>query len=327
MKTIYLFLAFFILSNTFAQERNYTFTKNQLLQVRKFSYSINPSILKSTQIKIVRYDTIKTITKEYAVILAENEGFKKDSIIAVQNSKPWNREKQFSKVKYYNLDPNPVKYDLKFVKKDTILVSGYTGIPKDYLTLSGTYKVLDKFYSKSGKENLYLLKEDIKNINIDLNYFYEMKNLNERSDLLLQNVETKEYIICNNSLLYEYEKTKTDEDLKIFNDGYLLWKTQYLELTKSAKSNVAICNSILKRNTFINALGQSVRNSDKISKKDKIDFNNNYDSITEKLNKLGTLEQDRKFYSYYLDNVKGNDGIEVASVSLFHSKASKFYIE
>lgn len=327
MKSIYLFLALLILSSTFAQEKTYTFNKNQLTQVRKFSYSINPLILKPASIKIVRYDTIKTITKEYAVILKENERFKKDSLIAVQNSKPWKRENQFSEVEYYNLNRNPTKYNLKFIEKDTVLVSGYTAIENDYLNLNGTYKVMDAFYQKYGSKNQYLLKENIKNINLELNSFYIMKNLNERSYILMQNIDSKEYILCNNSLLYEYENTKSDDDLKKFNEDYLVWKTKYLELSKSAKNNVAICNSIIKRNTFINALGQSVWNSDKVSKKDKIDFNNNYDLISEKLIKLGDLERERKFYNHYLDNTKDKEGIDVYAISLFQSKAKKFNIE
>ncbi len=320
-----LFLVLLVVTNTFAQEKTYTFSKNRLQQVRKFSYNINPLKLKQTSIKIARFDTVKTVTKEYAVILAENEEFKKDSIKAKQNNKPWDREKQFSKVKYYKLDPNPKKYDLKYNFKDTVLVAGFEGIEDHYLNLLGTYKVIDVFYQKITNKSHFILPENIKNINISLNNFYEMKNTGDRS--LLQNTETSDYIICSNSLLYEYEKTKSDEDIKKFNEGYLIWKTNYLELSKSAQNNIANCNLILKRNTFINALGKSVWNEDKISKKDKIDFNSNYDLITEKLNKLHLLEQERDFLSKYLDNVKGNEGTEVYGITLFQSKARKFDIE
>ncbi|MGR3792032.1 hypothetical protein ACUXZJ_14385 [Flavobacterium sp. TN-1] len=322
MTKFYLFLVLLIVSNTFAQEKTYTFSKNRLQQVRKFSYNINPLKLKQTSIKIARFDTVKTVTKEYAVILAENEEFKKDSINAKQNNKPWDREKQFSKVKYYKLDPNPKKYDLKYNFRDSVLVAGFESVEFDYLTLNGSFMKIEKYYQKNN--NIILLEENIKNINFKLNNFYEMNNTGRT---LLQNTETKEYILVSGSLLSEYENTKNEEDLKEFNDGYLIWKTKYTELTKSAENNIKICNSILKRNTFINVLGQSVWNADKISKKDKIEFNNNYDAITEKLSKLGVLEQERKFYSYYLDNVKGDEGLNVYGISIFHSTAQKFTIK
>ncbi|ENA1795744.1 hypothetical protein ABF176_002597, partial [Flavobacterium psychrophilum] len=137
-KSLLLISSFLIFSISFAQQKTVVFEKNRLVQVRKFSYSINPNILKQVSIPITTYDTIKTVTKEYAVILEENERFKKDSIVAKQNGKPWKREDQFSKVKYWKLNPKPVKYDLKFEKKDVENIVGFEKSEEfNYLNLSG----------------------------------------------------------------------------------------------------------------------------------------------------------------------------------------------
>lgn len=433
MTKFYLFLVLLIVSNTFAQEKTYTFSKNRLQQVRKPSYNINPLKLKETSIKIARFDTVKTPTPKYAIILEKIEKAKKDSLIAVQNLEIQEKEfkkiksieknlklfleskKKFKEKKYflitaqnisdslidkniietnygkksnynninkstlifsdndfnenfknkfselnssdddlimyyqdmisnistkskpklnfksqtfkmnYNVhDGEPEKYIIKNVFKDSILMTGFKGIEFDYLTLNGTYIKIDKFYQKN--KNIFLLEENIKNINFRLNNFYKIDD-SSGGGYLLQNNETKEFIIVNGSLTSEYERTKSDEDLKKFNDGYIIWKTKYIELTKSADNNIAICNSILKRNTFINVLGQSVWNADTISKKDKIEFNKNYDLITEKLNKLAVLGREEEFYNYFLDNVKGNEGLDVYAISGFHSIAKKFIIE
>jgi hypothetical protein len=429
MKTIYLFLVLMIASNTFSQEKKYTFSKNRLQQVRKFSYNINPMNLEKKIIKIARYDTIKKPTPQYQAILEKIEKSKKDSITELQKFKTkdllynrvqmiaenlkqyLNSEKKFKEKKdflikaqiisdslddkriietnwgsnsiydkngrssiiysdkefnsenkdifkdinssnkalnnYYssmvstilNLkkpsfdwkmpnyqmnynrnDGEPAKFNLILNFKDSISVNGLIGKEFDYLDLSGEYKVISKYYQKSSIQ--FLLSESIKNINLSKNNIYEMLD-----GTLLQNINTYEFIKCNPSFLSEYDLTKNDDELKKFNDEYLIWKTKYLSLTKSAENNITICNSILKRNTFINVLGQSVWNADKISKKDKIEFNNNYDAITEKLSKIGVLEQERKFYSYYLDNVKGDEGLNVYGISIFHSTAKKFTIK
>jgi hypothetical protein len=426
---IYLFLVLLIVSNTFAQEKTYTFSKNRLQQVRKFSYNINPMNLKKKIIKIARYDTIKKPTQQYQAILEKIEKSKKDSITELQKFKTkelsyirvqmiaenlkqyLNSESKFKEKKdflikaqiisdslddkriietnwgsnsiydkngrstiiysdkefnsenkdifkdinssnktlnnYYsnmvsnilNLkkpsfdwkmpnyqinynrnDGEPAKFEIILNFKDSISVNGLIGKEFDYLNLSGNYKVIPKYYQKSS--NQYLLSESIKNINLSKNDIYEMLD-----GTLLQNTNTYEYIKCNPSFLSEYDLTKNDDELKKFNDEYLIWKTKYLSLTKSAQNNVTNCNAILKRNTFINVLGQSVWNADKISKKDKIDFNNNYDSISDKLSKIGLLEQESQFYNYYLDNVKDNEGIEVYGISLFLNNARKFNLQ
>lgn len=428
MKNIIILLTILIATKTIAQDKTYTFSKNRLLQVRKFSYDINPLRLTHKSIKVIRFDTIKTPTRQYALILEQIEKSKKDSIIELQNfknqeieykkmisisdnlklflssgekfkekkkyleiaqfvsdslkdrksiettyggetiydreyksalifsSKDFNIEfkdqfkeinkndnalsnyykKMISNIQYrkpifnwktktfqmnYNSrDGEPKKFNITYNAKDTISVDGYEGSKFDYLNLEGTYKIVGQYYKKSNLE--FLLRENVKKIDVNLNNIYEMKD-----DNLLQNTENKEYVVINGSFISEYETTKSDEDLKNFTIGYLAWKTQYIGLTKSAKMNINNCNSILKRNTFINALGRSVWNPDKISKKDKIDFNNNLDKITEKLNKLGSLSEERKYYNYFLDNVKENEGIDVYGLSIFQANAVKFNLE
>ncbi|MBF6653978.1 hypothetical protein C3B47_14055 [Flavobacterium columnare] len=237
-------------------------------------------------------------------------------------------ETNFKLTQFDTIQPIKDKYNIQYKIKDTISIQALQeSTEMSYLNLDGTFKKIDVFFLKLSNPKTYVLKENLKEPNAKKNDFYEMRVLNESSILLLQNIETKKYFVCNNSLLIEYETTKSDDELKSFSDGYANWKTNYVNLTKSAKVNMSNCNAIIKKYSFVNALGKTVYNSSKIPKQDKINFNNNYDKIIEKLEELKKLESERKYLEKFLDNVKENEGLDVYQISLFISKTTKLNIE
>ncbi|ENA1795686.1 hypothetical protein ABF176_002533, partial [Flavobacterium psychrophilum] len=189
------------------------------------------------------------------------------------------------------------------------------------------YILIENFFEKSDEIDLYILKENLKSKNLENNGFLEVINPSEGYRILLQNIETKQYFVCKYSFLYEYEKTKSDVELKKFNDGYIAWKTKYNELTKSGTINMNNCNAITKKYSFVNVFGNTVLNASKIPKQEKVIFNNNYDKINEKLLEIGILERERDFLGKFVDNVKENEGLDVYKLSLYVSNVSKLNIE
>jgi len=84
MKNTFLILISFISFNSFAQEKEFTLSKEHSLELQK-SYGISfPDVFKllPKEINLQKFDKIKTKTKEYIQELKENETIKADSINA-----------------------------------------------------------------------------------------------------------------------------------------------------------------------------------------------------------------------------------------------------
>ena len=99
----------------------------------------------------------------------------------------WKRENKYLGSNYALNNDKIKKYDLKFEPKETVNIEGFTVEQEiDYLTLIGTFIKIDTILSKTETNNLLVLKSKLKGYNVELNKF------RETTDILLQNIESKE---------------------------------------------------------------------------------------------------------------------------------------
>lgn len=155
--------------------------------------------------------------------------------------------------------------------------------------------------------------------------------------------------IENKSIIYVMEENPIDLDLlsgdfiklpdnyMLSNEGipnrfvknelftYKTWKTKYLALLQSAQTNVNTCNAIIKKHTYLNRFGQKRYDSEKFTKQEKLTFNKNLDSLNEKLKKIGDLEDERNFLSYYNNKVSTVEATKSYSLSSFYNSTSRSY--
>ncbi len=106
---------------------------------------------------------------------------------------------------------------------------------------------------------------------------------------------------------------------------YKSWKTKYLGLLQSAQTNVNSCNAIIKKHTYLNRLGQKRYDSDTFTKQEKATFNQNLDLLKEKLEKIGDLEDERDFLSFYNDKASNEEAVKSYSISSFYNSTSRCY--
>ncbi|MEP6804653.1 MAG: hypothetical protein ABI892_09025, partial [Flavobacterium sp.] len=104
---------------------------------------------------------------------------------------------------------------------------------------------------------------------------------------------------------------------------YKTWKTKYLTLLQSAQTNVNTCNAIIRKHTYLNRIGQKRYDSEKFSKQEKLTFNKNLDSLSEKLKTIGDLEDKRDFLAYYNDKVSTVEATKSYSLSSFYNSTNR----
>ncbi|WP_026729481.1 hypothetical protein [Flavobacterium denitrificans] len=103
---------------------------------------------------------------------------------------------------------------------------------------------------------------------------------------------------------------------------YKTWKTNYLTLLQSAQTNVNACNAIIKKHTYLNRLGQKRYDSTTFTKQEKVSFNQNLDSLNEKLKKIGDLEDERDFLNFYNNRVSNVEATKSYALSTFYNSTS-----
>lgn len=106
---------------------------------------------------------------------------------------------------------------------------------------------------------------------------------------------------------------------------YKTWRTNYLTLLQSAQTNVNACNVIIKKHTYLNRLGQKRYDSTTFTKQEKASFNQNLDSLNEKLRKIGDLEDKRDFLAYYNDKASTAEATKSYALSSFYNSTSRSY--
>lgn len=106
---------------------------------------------------------------------------------------------------------------------------------------------------------------------------------------------------------------------------YKTWRTNYLTLLQSAQTNVNACNVIINKHTYLNRLGQKRYDSTTFTKQEKASFNQNLDSLNEKLRKIGDLEDKRDFLAYYNDKASNEEAAKSYVLSSFYNSTSRSY--
>lgn len=198
--------------------------------------------------------------------------------------------------------------------------------PVDLDVLSGDFIQLPYHY--------FLVNEEIKGkfiknelINEKHNYFESLKSNSDSFSIIKKSNTNDFFYIMSNRFIGQLEVENERTYFKNLGntEEYKLWKTNYLTLLKSAQTNVNTCNAIIKKHTYLNRLGQKRYDSATFTKQEKVSFNKNLDSLNEKLKKIGELEDERDFLSYYNDKVSTVEATKSYSLSSFYNSTSRSY--
>jgi hypothetical protein len=195
----------------------------------------------------------------------------------------------------------------------------------DLTALSGGFTELPESYSLINEDIAYKF---VKNELISRSNEYRNQRDEFNGFSIIKKSSTNEiYYVMSNKFIGQL-KIELD-DIKYKNLGnteeYKVWKTKYLALLQSAQTNVNTCNAIIKKHTYLNRLGQKKYDSETFTKQEKISFNQNLDSLKEKLNKIEDLEDEPDFLAFYNNKASTVEATRSYSLSSFYSNTSKSY--
>lgn len=183
-------------------------------------------------------------------------------------------------------------------------------------------------------DNYMLTYKEIPNRFIKNELFTEKdegyKNLGGSFDTfpIIKKISTDElFYVMSNQFIGQLEIEIRQANFKNLgnSDEYKAWKTKYLTLLQSAETNVNTCNAIIKKYTYLNRIGQKRYDSEKFTTQEKLNFNKNLDSLSEKLKTIGDLEDKRDFLAYYNDKVSTMEATKSYTLSSFYNNTSRSY--
>lgn len=237
----------------------------------------------------------------------------------------WKRENKYLGSNYALNNDKIKKYDLKFEPKETVNIEGFTVEQEiDYLTLIGTFIKIDTILSKTETNNLLVLKSKLKGYNVELNKF------RETTDILLQNIESKEYFLgtddlvnnfaINNELIEMCEKLNKNgfSTKQIDQDICIILGNQKIKLDDTVKEKI-------KKNdfAFITNLSKSIDKYKSLANQSKPIF----DKLSNHINsyRSGTLTKERLMI-WKQDNLKGQEILKQFNL-LFKSQSDIYYLD
>nr|WP_294927770.1 hypothetical protein [uncultured Flavobacterium sp.] len=134
------------------------------------------------------------------------------------------------------------------------------------------------------------------------------------------------YIMSNQFIL---QLTGVVERAKFQNLGntseYKMWKSKYLALLQSAQTNVNSCNAIIGKHTYLNRIGQKKYDTNTFTKQEKSSFNQNLDSLNDKLKQIGELENQRDNLSFYNNKASIEESVKSYNLSTYYNTTSRCY--
>ncbi|MFH6943969.1 hypothetical protein [Flavobacterium sp. FlaQc-50] len=194
----------------------------------------------------------------------------------------------------------------------------------DLNTLSGDYILLPDHYLLINKEieDKFIKNELVteKHENFDI-----LKGSFDRFSIIKKSSTNELFYVMSNRFIGQLEIETDDANFKNLGNTaeYKAWKATYLTLLQSAQINVNTCNSIIKKHTYLNRLGQKRYDSEKFTEQEKLSFNKNLDSLNDKLKKIADLEDKRDFLEYYNDKISTTEATKSYSLSSFYNSTSR----
>lgn len=132
----------------------------------------------------------------------------------------------------------------------------------------------------------------------------------------------------------EIAKIKAEEERKIrieeykampTNPEYKAWVAKYEKAISIAQGNVDKCEAIIKKHTYKNAFGEKLYDSSDFTESEKKVFNQNLDLLGQQNEKIRELENEKKFYHYWNENVSIEKSASSYRLSSYHNSKNKAY--
>jgi|SRR5690606_12571499 len=132
----------------------------------------------------------------------------------------------------------------------------------------------------------------------------------------------------------EIAKIKAEEERKIrieeykampTNPEYKAWVAKYEKAISIAQENIDKCEAIIKKHTYKNAFGEKLYDSSDFTESEKKVFNQNLDLLGQQNEKIRELENEKKFYHYWNENVSIERSTSSYRLSSYHNSKNKAY--
>ncbi|MFH6966895.1 hypothetical protein [Flavobacterium sp. FlaQc-28] len=210
------------------------------------------------------------------------------------------------------------------ISKKSVYVSGET--PVELNVLSGDFIKLPDYYILINNEVEYKFVKNELITEKDDDYS-TLRGDFDRFPIIKNSMTNELFYVTSNRFIGQLEIEINRANFQNIGNTaeYKTWRTNYLTLLQSAQTNVNACNVIIKKHTYLNRLGQKRYDSTTFTKQEKTSFNQNLDSLNEKLKKIGDLEDKRDFLAYYNDKASNEEATKSYTLSSFYSSTSRSY--
>ena len=210
------------------------------------------------------------------------------------------------------------------ISKKSVYVSGET--PVELNVLSGDFIKLPDYYILINNEVEYKFVKNELITEKDDDYS-TLRGDFDRFPIIKNSMTNELFYVTSNRFIGQLEIEINRANFQNIGNTaeYKTWRTNYLTLLQSAQTNVNACNVIIKKHTYLNRLGQKRYDSTTFTKQEKASFNQNLDSLNEKLRKIGDLEDKRDFLAYYNDKASTAEATKSYALSSFYNSTSRSY--
>jgi len=125
----------------------------------------------------------------------------------------------------------------------------------------------------------------------------------------------------------EEERKKRIEEYKAMpsNPEYKVWVAKYEQAISIAQGNIDKCEAIIKKHTYKNAFGEKLYDSSDFSETEKKVFNQNLDLLGKRNEEIGELENEKKFYHFWNENVSIEKSTSSYRLSSYFNSKNKAY--
>lgn len=198
--------------------------------------------------------------------------------------------------------------------------------PVELNVLSGDFTKLPDYYILINKEIEYKFVKNELITEKDEDYTF-LKRDNDRFSIIKNTSTNQLFYVMSNQFIGQLEIEISQTNFKNLGNTaeYKAWKTKYVGLLQSAQINVNACNAIISRHTYLNRIGQKRYDSNTFTKQEKMIFNKNLDSLNDKLNQIGVLDDNRDFLQYYNDKASIEESVKSYTLSSYYNNTSKVY--